>query len=119
MDTAVTSFHSSFDAVCINVCINLVATHTLATSILLTWDQPSDDRVDYYLLSATYRGTCVPIETPAIITIGGAGREYSLTDLRENGVYKIELEAVNVGGKSQAAVLLSKTTTSLPTSGNG
>ena len=71
-----------------------------STSITLTWNQPTGDIVDSYIITYSFTIRVCGVTGGSTVMVGGSSREYTLTDLEENSDYTISITARNEAGDS-------------------
>ena len=80
---------------------------TSPTSLTVTWEQSSNDIIDYFQLSFTYIGPCVGFDHQGIAArhLEAGRREYVIHGLQEYSQYLIEVTVVNVAGRASGSQL--------------
>ena len=82
---------------------NLMATPR-ATSVQLTWSQPSMDVVDSYNISYMRTAGCPDAPSGSRTSISGSVRSYDLSGLEENMTYDITITAINTANEMSAPI---------------
>ena len=70
------------------------------TTISCTWSQRETDVVLNYLISWVYTGPC-DTDSQSFL-LGGQDRSHTLRDLEKNGMYTVNLYAINSAGRIPA-----------------
>ncbi len=83
----------------------------MATSIDLTWVQPTGDMVESYIISYTFSINGCPGEdgTWMIPLSDGTTRQYTISGVEEDARYTISITAMNGAGSSNPASITATT----------
>ncbi len=83
----------------------------MATSIDLTWVQPTGDMVESYLISYTFSINGCPGEddTRMIPLSDGTTRQYTISGVEEDARYTISITAMNGAGSNHPATIMTTT----------
>ena len=84
---------------------------SMATSIDLTWVQPTGDMVESYLISYTFSINGCPGEddTRMIPLSDGTTRQYTISGVEEDARYTISITAMNGAGSNHPATIMTTT----------
>ena len=75
------------------------------TNVVLTWNQVEEVR--NYFLEVTYQGPCAP-NTQSFVLVGSV-RRHTIFELEEDGLYDVNLTALNSAGRSASNMLQFRT----------
>ena len=83
----------------------------MATSIDLTWVQPTGDMVESYIISYTFSINGCPGEdgTRMIPLSDGTTRQYTISGVEEDARYTISITAMNGAGSNNPATIMTTT----------
>ena len=73
-------------------------------SIMITWNQASEDVVVNYEISYVYNGTCPNVPASSPMMLNSTTMSYIVSDLEEFSPYTITVTAINPAGTTDATV---------------